>query len=296
MRRPWPTRIRAGSASDRTRKYPRPDKRQRQTNPSRRELSVLSFQSSEVRTASPGGKRTHRSPGNPRQPAKTADQITKRTQSCTSHSASGGSVLSRQLSVIRPPCGCRGASKPGAPATGPSIARAPTCARAKRTQTRSEPSAISLLLRTPAAMQAPAPNEPKLVDSHQLSVIRPVPSTPLGSPAFPTRQRGKYPCETNPKLRECSVISSQLPVASDLPPIPPGPSTRHQPAVGPRRVPTGATTGAKRTQAPRQPESPHSWPPPSCLSASVPSCLPSFQTNLTPRKLGKGGRDDVSEL
>ncbi len=100
----------------------------------------------------------------------------------------------------------------------------------------------------------------------------------------------KRPCETKPNSGK--VISSRLPVVSDLPPIPPGPAGRHEPAVGPRRVPTGATTSAKRTQAPRQPESPHSWPPPSCLRASVPSCL--FLPNeanrtpaATPRLAGK---------
>ncbi len=161
--------------------------------------------------------------------------------------------------------------------------------------------------------------------SHQLSVIRPVPSTSLGSPAFRTRQRRKYPCETNPKLRDSfrlrrissqtsdarhqsrerqrpdlqSPAHQQAPAPNEAKPResrrlsvtggsatcrlyrPAHPAATRRPSVlaasQPARQP-----GAKRTQAPRPSESPRSRPPPTCLRASVPSCLPSYQTNPNP--------------
>ncbi len=114
------------------------------------------------------------------------------------------------------------------------------------------------------------PNDAEVV-SHQLSVIRPVPSTSLGSAALRTRQRRKYPCETNPKLRESFRLMRITCHSSAIRPPSScrGASEPGAPATGPSiaRAPTSAR--AKRTQRgasgqcsvfSRQPWMPHTAP------------------------------------
>ncbi len=156
MRRPCPTRIRAGSPSDRTFNRPHTNKRPRQTKPTLQESSVLSFQLSEVPAASAGAKRSHRSPGNPRRPASEPSCL---RASFFSNEPKAARVLSHQFSVtsgqrpaaytarpIQPPRAGRRSSprpnrrdnrrqtNPSAPptriATFPATPFVPTCLRA----------------------------------------------------------------------------------------------------------------------------------------------------------------------
>ncbi len=83
-----------------------------------------------VNTAIPGAKRTHRSPGNLRQSAKSVDPPPQppapiEAKRCENCSATGGSVLSHQTPAVR-----AGSASDRTPSAG----RGPS-ARAKRTQT-----------------------------------------------------------------------------------------------------------------------------------------------------------------
>ncbi len=284
MRRPWPTRIRAGSASDRTFNRPRTNMRPRQTNPT--DAEVLSHQLSVIRPV------PSTSLGSP---AFRTRQ--RRKYPCETNPKLRESFRLRRISsqTSDAPHQSRERQRPDLQSPAHQHAPAPNepnrCGSSQSSVVSYQTCAFDVA-RVPRLPHAPTPkvplrNEPeaaRVIPPHadQFSNIRRSPSEP-GAPATgPSIARATTSAGAKRSQTQGESSAFSYRSASDLPPIPPGPSSRHQPAVGPRRVPTGATTGAKRTQAPRQPESPRSRPPPTCLRAFVPSCLSLFPTNPLP--------------